>query len=153
MLSSLQWLADKLLQRQERRRADLKERRDRVAAFFDSLADTLSSMLSSFKEGKIPRVEGHRLDTLLANFDSVVRSIYDENIETEKEKVDRMLSGLYETAARARHIDYEMLAIGHLSESAQDGTMPSREEFLKDLERTIGTYQGLARSLRASPIE
>jgi hypothetical protein len=75
------WLADKLLQRsrdkiadQRNAAADLKEKRERVAKYFEEIASTLEEMLSKFREREVPRIAGNKLDVLLADFNRVVHS-------------------------------------------------------------------------------
>lgn len=69
---SIQWLADKLLQRREEQKSDLKEKRDRMAGYFKTLGATLEAMHGQFVINKIRRVDGHTFNLLLNNFTRVV---------------------------------------------------------------------------------
>jgi hypothetical protein len=147
-LGTIQWLADKILQRGVQKKTEIKEKRDRVASYFDDLAGTLESILSSFRNNEIPRIAGNNLNELLGNFSRVVHSIYIDRDGSDKDEIHRMLSELYQTAERCRNYDMLMIGKGYFGEND-----PLRVNLLADLERAIGRYRGLASSLRAIALE
>jgi hypothetical protein len=150
-IGSVQWLADKLLQRSKDKKAARTEKCERVAAYFTEIANTLEGMLEKFRESKIPRIEGNQLDVLLRDFDRVLTPVYDRSKDDDREAVSGMLADLLRTANEAKYEDALLISSGH-SQPTEDFKR-DRRTLLEDLERTIGKYRGVAASLRATAVE
>ena len=95
VLSTITWLADKLMERGLHKDEKLREQWDRVADYFDQIAGTLENMVQSFKKGEAPTLDGNKLNVMIGNFDEIIRSIYSPNDDKEREKSFELLAELY----------------------------------------------------------
>jgi len=146
VVKALTWLADKLMEKGRERDKKAREHWDRVADYFDQIAETLEKMIESFRQKKIPRIQGNKLNELIGNFDEVVHSIYSPDEDEDREKSFEALAELYRTAEEATNEDIQHLAIGYFGDDTMHGSSADR---IAKFERVAGKYRGLAVALRA----
>lgn len=140
------WLANKLMEKGLDGNKEIREQWDRVANYFDSIADTLERMVVSFKKQEIPRIDGNSLKVLIAEFTGIVHSIYSPDEDNDREKSYKLLAELYRTAEAATDEDIQHLAIGYFGDNTIHGSSADR---IAQIERVAGKYRGLAITLRA----
>jgi len=120
---------------------------DRVADYFDNIANCLKGMVEQFRLFKIPREHGKELEELARNFERVAYSIYSRKNKKDKAEVGELKS-LMDTLVKHATNQHQQLRAAKDSK-LDPATLKQGEQLIEDMERAIGRFRGLAKTLRS----
>ncbi len=142
-LTFIKWAGDKILGLMAMDASRAEACRNRVASYFDELGDCLHLMAQSMMDSKIPRVQGHRLSSLIEAFEITMATNFYGESKLKSKEGDKLLKELRSSARNAEHIDF-CIRDGSLQTSPEDIS-----SYIEDIERTAGKFLGIAGALRA----
>jgi len=130
--------AEKLADLLKKIRGEKIRRNNDAAIYFESLAAAMTRVLDALRDRRVPRIDGHEMETLIRAFPEKTKGVLDgsHSIATkasldEVAKITRTLDGHYILHQPAVEVD--------------------REQMLRQIERIIGNCKGLAGVIKASP--
>jgi hypothetical protein len=163
------WIIEKILQLKKENKNISTEKWERLAQYFEEIAKCIELMLADFYQGKIPRVEGNKLEVLVDELPNVLSSVYNPNSNTEdKDKIQTLkknLSQVIETdiiqiakkldidIASQNISDFDLLNNNRLQRNRHILKQLQKSEEIKAMQRFSGKFKGLSIAIRARSID